>query len=211
MSQFTYEKKESDNKLETFEWDNTWIEQTAKSDARRVLYVGDSISCGTRRIATERSGGKVLFDGFGTSKAVDNPYFCESVGLFARQVPYIDAVIFNNGLHGWHLEDTGDYLTHYDAMISFLLSEFPDTPVYIVLTTAITDPWDCRVKVRNESAIKVAQKYRLPVIDLYAPIDANRHLVTPDKIHLTDDGYKLIARKILDTLSTRLHASTKGR
>ena len=170
------------------------------------------LRCQIRRtIATELSGYSMIFDGFGTSKGLDNPYYQSSLKAFAMQEPKRDAILFNNGLHGWHLEDTGDYLMHYDAMISFLLSEFPDTPVYIVLTTAITDPWDCRVKVRNESAIKVAQKYRLPVIDLYAPIDANRHLVTPDKIHLTDDGYKLIARKILDTLSTRLHASTKGR
>ena len=68
MSDFTYQSSVPCSRLENFEWDNTWIEQTNKTDVARVLYIGDSISCGTRRIATERANGKYLFDGFGTSK-----------------------------------------------------------------------------------------------------------------------------------------------
>ena len=202
MSQFTYEKKESDNKLETFEWDNTWIEQTAKSDARRVLYVGDSISCGTRRIATERSGGKVLFDGFGTSKAVDNPYFCESVSLFARQVPYIDAVIFNNGLHGWHLEDEGEYRAYYEKAVEFLMKEFSGLPLYLVLTTTVRDEVrEARVKVRNRVAREVAETYSLPIIDLYTVSVEKVDLRSGDGVHYTPDGYACFADYILQNLS----------
>ena len=205
MSQFTYEKKESDNKLETFEWDNTWIEQTAKSDARRVLYVVDSISCGTRRIATERSGGKVLFDGFGTSKAVDNPYFCESVGLFARQVPYIDAVIFNNGLHGWHLEDEGEYRAYYEKTVEFLMKELSGLPLYLVLTTTVRDEVrEARVKVRNRVAREIAEKYSLPIIDLYTVSVEKVDLRAGDGVHYTPDGYACFADCILQTLSSDL-------
>ena len=202
MSQFTYEKTESMNKLETYEWDNTWIEQTAKSDARRVLYVGDSISCGTRRIATERSGGKVLFDGFGTSKAVDNPYFNESVKLFAAQVPYIDAVIFNNGLHGWHLEDEGEYRAYYEKTVAFLMKEFGSLPLYLVLTTTVRDEVrEARVKVRNRVAREVAEKYSLPIIDLYTLSVEKVDLRSGDGVHYTPDGYACFADYILQNLS----------
>ena len=184
MSQFTYEKKETKNKLETFEWDNTWIEQTAKGDAKRVLYIGDSISCGTRRIATERSGGKVLFDGFGTSKAVDNPYFYDSVKLFAAQVPYIDAVIFNNGLHGWHLEDESEYRAYYEKAVEFLMKEFAGLPSYLVLTTTVRD------EVR-EARVK---------IDLYGTSVEKVDLRSGDGVHYTPDGYACFADCILQTL-----------
>ena len=201
MSQFTYEKTESMNKLETYEWDNTWIEQTAKSDARRVLYVGDSISCGTRRIATERSGGKVLFDGFGTSKAVDNPYFNESVKLFAAQVPYIDAVIFNNGLHGWHLEDEGEYRAYYEKTVAFLTKEFDGLPLYLVLTTTVRDEVrEARVKVRNRVVQEIAEQYNLPLIDLYAVSADKVDLRSNDGVHYTPDGYAFFADCILQTV-----------
>ena len=62
-------------KLEMFEWDNLWIEHADKEDIKRVLYIGDSISCGVRQVATSISNGEIYFDGFGTSKALDNPYF----------------------------------------------------------------------------------------------------------------------------------------
>ena len=199
MNEFTFEKNLS-AVLESCEWDKTWIDRTADKETKRVLYIGDSISCATRTIASELSDYSLIFDGFGTSKGLDNPYFKPSIKAFAIQEPRCDAILFNNGLHGWHLDDTDAYLKHYDSMISFLLEEFQNTPIYIALTTAITDPWDCRVKVRNESAIKIASKYGLDVIDLYTPIDANRHLVTPDKIHLTDEGYRLIAREILNKI-----------
>ena len=201
MSQFTYEKQETQNKLETFEWDNTWIEQTAKSDACRVLYIGDSISCGTRRIATERSGGKVLFDGFGTSKAVDNPYFLDSVKLFARQVPYIDAVIFNNGLHGWHLEDEGEYRAYYEKTVAFLTKEFDGLPLYLVLTTTVRDEVrEARVKVRNRVVREIAEQYNLPLIDLYAVSADKVDLRSNDGVHYTPDGYAFFADCILQTV-----------
>ena len=201
MSQFTYENANVQSKRETYEWDNTWIEQTAKSDARRVLYIGDSISCGTRRVATARSEGRVLFDGFGTSKALDNPYFQASVSLFAKQVPYVDAVIFNNGLHGWHLEDESEYRTYYEQIVRFLLDEFGSLPVYLVLTTTVRDEVrEARVQVRNRVVREIAEKYSLPLIDLYGTSVEKVDLRSGDGVHYTADGYACFADCILQTL-----------
>ena len=202
MSQFTYEGKESKSALETFEWDNTWIEQTAKNDAKRVLYIGDSISCGTRRTATARSGGSVLFDGFGTSKAVDNPYFFDSVKLFAAQLPYIDAVIFNNGLHGWHLEDASEYRAYYEKAVEFLMKEFAGLPIYLVLTTTVRDEArEARVKARNRVVSELAEKYGLPTVDLYTVSVDKVALRSGDGVHYTAEGYEFFADQILQTVT----------
>ena len=90
---------------ETYEWDNTWIEHADDSNRKRVLYIGDSISCGTRHIATNLTDCRILFDGFGTSKALDNPYFEDMLRLVAARESRRDAVLFNNGFHGFHLDD----------------------------------------------------------------------------------------------------------
>ncbi len=84
MNDYTYELKNRHERLETYEWDNVWWEQANTKDVPRILYIGGSISCGIRRIATEIADGEFFFDGFGTSKALDNPYFAESIRLFAK-------------------------------------------------------------------------------------------------------------------------------
>ena len=173
-----------------------WIEYAPNPERKRVLYIGDSISCVTRRKATQKTNEEILFDGFGTSKGLDNSYFKDSISLFAKQEVRCDAVIFNNGLHGFHLNDETEYAYHYEEMVKFLLDEFAGTPLYIVLPTHITGGRDARVKVRNAQAVKIAEKYNLPVIDLYSVTNDDK-LVSEDKIHLTEEGYNIIAEAII--------------
>ena len=201
MSQFTYEYENNAAALETYEWDNVWWEQTSKNDVPRVLYIGDSISCNTRRIATATSGGEMLFDGFGTSKALDNPYFFDSVRMFARQEKHRDAIIFNNGLHGWHLDDDTQYPHCYEEAVRLLLDEFKDTPIIILLTTSVADgEREERVKRRNKAAAEIAAKYGLAVIDLYTASVEAVEFRTADGVHFNADGYKKLAEKIVGDL-----------
>ena len=191
MSDFTYEKIATEN-LETYEWDNVWWEQAPKSGATRVLYIGDSISCAMRRKATAKSENTILFDGFGTSKALDNPYFTSALKLFAEQERERKVVIFNNGLHGWHLTEE-EYAVYYEKMLNFLLEEYENTVIAVVLTTAITDKErNERVKARNEKAIALAKKYNLPIIDLYSVSKENISLICGDGVHFTDKGYDVM-------------------
>lgn len=186
---------------ETYEWDNTWIEHADDSNRKRVLYIGDSISCGTRHIATNLTDCRILFDGFGTSKALDNPYFEDMLRLFAAQESRRDAVLFNNGLHGFHLDDKPEYRNDYDKMVQFLLSEFRNTPVFILLTTHVADEaQNKRVILRNLAATEVAKKYHLPTIDLYSVSAAMPDQLT-DGVHFTQSGYQALAQTILNALS----------
>lgn len=201
MSDFTYEFETSKLKLETYEWDNVWLEQAPVKDTKRVLYIGDSISCATRRVATAKANNQILFDGFGTSKAVDNPFFMPSVELFAKQQGYRSAVLFNNGLHGWHLEDETQYADEYENVLKALLKYFDKTPIILLLTTHVSDKErDKRVVVRNKAVLALAEKYGLHTIDLYSVVKAEPTLISADGVHLTKDGYELFANTIVNTV-----------
>ena len=198
MSRFTYQSEINGTALETYEWDNVWIEQTANLDGKRVLYIGDSISCGTRNIATSLSEGRYLFDGFGTSKALDNPFLFDSIRLFASQLTKTETVIFNNGLHGWHLNDETEYPEFYEKAIKFLLSEFEGKKIFLVLTTSVADSdREKRVKARNKSVCELAEKYALPVIDLYSTSVEYVNFRIDDGVHYISDGYRKFAAEIL--------------
>ena len=200
MSEYTYEFENRCDRLETYEWDNVWWEQANRADASRILYLGDSISCGTRRIATDTSG-TLLFDGFGTSKAVDNPYFTDSISVFARQQGTRQAIIFNNGLHGFHLDDCEKYSYFYEKIVQFLISEFQDIPLALILTTSVADrEREERVKLRNRAVLKIAERYGLPVIDLYSVSVENVKHRAPDGVHFTADGDKKFAERIVGDL-----------
>jgi len=200
MSNYTYESKDIKTPLETYEWDNVWFEHTEIETADRVMYIGDSISCGTRRIATAAAENKLLFDGFGTSKALDNAYFRDSVRIFGRQQGNRRAIVFNNGLHGWHLDDTTEYAEAYEGFVRFLLDEFKDTPLILLLTTHVADEnRDRRVIARNETVRNIAEKYSLPVADLYT-LTAENDVVGTDGVHLTPDGYKMLAGAVIDAV-----------
>ncbi len=182
---------------ESIEWDNTWMEQIHNPNARRILYVGDSITVGTRGAANAKGAGKVVFDHFGTSKALDNPYFFESLRLFAAQQPSRAAVFFNNGLHGWHLSEE-QYETLYAEMLDKLIKEYSDVPVVPMLTTCSTSESysNARVEARNEIVRKLATERGLTVIDLYTVACANREHIA-DGVHFDGEGYSALADELL--------------
>ena len=188
---------EINTKLETYEWDNLWIEHANKDDIKRVLYIGDSISCGVRQVATSISNGEIYFDGFGTSKALDNPYFKDSLHLFALQQGKREVVVFNNGLHGWHLDDEKEYPKAYEEMIKFLLEEFKGIPLVIVLSTYVANIEDNkRVIKRNEEVLKLTEKYNLPYVDYYSVAEENKDNLT-DGVHFNSEGYKSLAEALV--------------
>ena len=182
---------------EQIEWDNTWMEQSSNRTARRILYVGDSITVGTRGAANALGRGEIVFDNFGTSKALDNPYFFDSLRLFAAQQPSRAAVFFNNGLHGWHLTEE-EYEQLYAEMLDQLISAFGDVPVLPMLTTFATNEAfpNHRVQARNAIVTRLARERGLQVIDLYSVAEANREHLS-DGVHFGPEGYNALARELI--------------
>ncbi|MBR0537978.1 MAG: GNAT family N-acetyltransferase [Clostridia bacterium] len=188
--------------LETYEWDQTWIENTEDLTSPRILYIGDSISIPTRAKLNELFGSKIRVDGFASSKALDHPYFTESVRLFTAQqaAPY-RAVLFNNGLHGWHLDDTDAYERLYARKIEELRALLPQAAFILLLTTPTLDPdTDARVQSRNRAVIKAAKTFGLQTVDLYrADPDLPSYLCS-DGVHFTDEGYRILAKTVAAAL-----------
>lgn len=183
--------------LETYEWDSPWWEHMENPTSPRAAIIGDSISNGTRPKLNEISGEKLLFDGFHTSKALDNPFFAASLELFFSQTRRTDMILFNNGLHGWHLDEAG-YEKHYREMLEFLLKK--EVPVFILLTTFLPSDPDRNtvVRKRNGIALKLAEEYGLKVIDLYnvsEKLPAEQYC--GDGVHFRDAGYIALAKEIL--------------
>lgn len=109
-----------------------------------------------------------------------------------------EAVIFNNGLHGWHLSDE-EYKSLYEKKIDFLISQFEGTPVFVVLTTAVlgdSDRYD-RVIARNRIAEDIAAKKGCPIIDLFKVSEENATLHTNDGVHFNEEGYKSLAKEVV--------------
>ena len=199
MSNVTYEFEKRTQSLETYEWDYVWWDHAGTQGVSRVLYIGDSISFATRPIATVCANNDIFFDGFSTSKALDNPYFQDVIRLFALQQGERKAIVFNNGLHGWHLDDTREYKEYYEKFIQFLLKEFEGTPIILLKTTAVENTErNARVQVRNKAVDELAKKYNLPVLDFYSPIDKQRDHIFSDGVHLIPDGYKLLAEMLVE-------------
>lgn len=198
MKSDTYEKQTTERSLETYEWDRVWIDHPYDTEAKRVLYVGDSISYGTRSVVAKLAENTFLWDGFATSKAVDNPFFPDMLHLFRKQAPKCDVLLFNNGLHGWHLDDEKGYPQAYETMLKFLLEEWCGTTVVPVLTTCLADgERNDRVRQRNEAVRRIAEQYRLPVLDLYSVSERHRTLMLDDGVHFTPEGYEALAKEIL--------------
>ena len=142
----------------------------------------------------------MLCDGFGTSKAVDNPFFADSVRIFAKQQGERRVILFNNGLHGFHLT-VEEYTEGYEKLISFLRREFEKTPLVLLLSTHVADSErDAEVCRRNEAVLALAEKHGLSVIDLYAVSLAHADLLSPDGVHFTPEGYACFAGAILEGL-----------
>ncbi len=201
MDNFTYENNDRVTPLETYEWDNVWIQRTDDKKSPRVLYIGDSISCALRVFGNGVTKEEILIDSFGTSKAIDNAYFWDALCLFSLQEGHRDIVLFNNGLHGWHLDDEKDYPAYYERMLCKILDEFKDSKVVIVLTTAVAkEERHERVKVRNGFVKAIAGKYGLDIIDLYEISSENMDLLGDDGVHFTADGYQKISEYLVDEI-----------
>ena len=191
--------------LEEHEWDNIFIQNTQDTKTKRVLYIGDSISLGTRIQLKPLCNGKLVIDGIATSKALDHPDYIPMLQAVSAQEPRRDVVLFNNGLHGYHLdEDT--YEAQYSVFVDKLLTLYPEAKLYLLLSTYTIDPemHNDRIVERNCRITKIAEKKGLEIIDQYSVSLENASLLSSDDVHFTTEGYNVLAQSILNFLKDRM-------
>ncbi len=203
MNKDTYNFGAASSPLETYEWDDIWRIHAKDCEKKRALLIGDSISRGCRHKAAALSEDKLYVDNLATSKAIDNPFLYETIALTIRQESALAMVHFNNGLHGWHLS-AEEYHRCYDALIGKLIKDFPEVIFILALSTPIRNCRDLslfadrnsEVLKRNAAVIKVAEKYSLPLNDLYSVIGDSYCYHYTDGVHFTDEGYALLSSAI---------------
>lgn len=203
MSELTYEKKDNENKLETFEWDRTWWSYANDKMTPRALFVGDSITCRYSPFVSDILGDKILVDSLSTSKGLDNPAFMPMIEMVMSQQTNYKFIIFNNGLHGFHLSEE-EYGKWYRSRIKELREKLPDVKLLITLTTptrkeeniAELDGRNNRVMGRNAEAKKVAEEFGIETVDFYSLIIDKPEVYSKDGVHLLEDGYKMLAEKV---------------
>ncbi|MBQ7822106.1 MAG: SGNH/GDSL hydrolase family protein [Clostridia bacterium] len=204
---FTYEEKSTGLTLETYEWDHVWFEHAPDNTKKRVLLIGDSITCGTKPVINNIAHGEFYADLLGTSKALDNPNFISAIDYVVSQEQRLDAIQFNNGLHGWHL-DAKAYEENYRRVIAHIIEKCPGVRVVIALTTPVRvqgqlekfAPRTEIVKERNEAAKKIASEFSLDVTDLYSAVADRHELWCDDAVHFLDEGYTVIAETCIKNL-----------
>jgi len=195
------------NTLERIEWTQYWVENSGR-DKNRILLIGDSISVGYRSPVQERVLDTHYISAISTSKAIDNDNFIPEIRFLAAEENYTyDVIHFNNGLHGFHLDDAG-YEAGYRKTIEFLRAEYPNARLILALSTPITAKGDTAVLDkdndlvirRNECVKKLGAEYGIEVEDLYTPVLGKAELRAADGYHYLPEGYQFIADVIKRTL-----------
>ena len=214
---YTYAFENRKECLEKYEWDNVWWDSADSEGIPRVLYIGDSISCMTRRVATAEAENTLLFDGVGTSKAVDNPYFPMTVHNFALQEADRCAVLFNNGLHGG-CNDTLIPLETYKQgvreIVSVLRRNQPQAKLVIVTSTymspkgdesfVIDEKMNAFVLERNAFLREFAAENGFAVNDLYALTAGNAAFRQTDGVHFEKESTDKLAAHVADFIDQQL-------
>ena len=192
-------------KLERIEWTNTWREDCT-SGAPRVLLIGDSITNGYKSVVHRLLEGRAGVTAYATSKAIDNPFLWEELLLLAKQENMQYAAIqVNNGLHFGSLS-VEEYEKCYTELVEKLRRAFPTTPIALALSTPITKKGDpsiyaeenAAVLEKNAAVLRIAEKFSLPVRDLYAAVEGKVSLFAGDGYHYNGEGYEVLGRAVAD-------------
>ncbi len=192
----TYETHDSTAHLESIEWDRVWVKNARDKNTSRLVMIGDSITLGIMETLNDHIRWQYPADSYTSSKALDNPHYIPTIRLYLSQEPRRTAIVFNNGLHGWHLKDDTEYAEHYEKTVAFLRKEFSDTPLFLSLCTHLqNEERNNRVLVRNQVIRAVAEKYDLPVIDLYSVTKNNTDLFAKDGVHF--NNYRPLCQEVL--------------
>ena len=193
---------------EYIEWTNLRWNNAPDAEKPRVLMVGDSIVAGHGDLVFDLVKDKLCIDYMATAKCVSDKDFMLELDYMLNLNSYA-AIIFNNGLHGWDIDDAVYAENLREALIylktkTTLLVWRSSTPIRTVGDLArFEDARNPRVIKRNADAAAIARDLGLPVIDLYARMAENPGLFCDDAIHYTPEGRKLQAETIAAFLAKR--------
>lgn len=198
-------KVKSLSSRENIEWLNFWFDKGNEIRDDRILLIGDSISREYRSILSVLTNKPIDFFA-GSADILDGAYW-KSLDLFFSYSEYrqINAhiQIGVNGIDGVGnsvcSNDIAAWEKNYEKLVNYVLNYIPN--LTIALTTPvhrkdniliIDDKINNEIIKRNQVAKKIAEKYKLPINDLYTLMFNEPHR---DWVHFPKDGSEKIARQ----------------
>ena len=186
---------------ENIEWTNMRWNDAPDNCKARILLIGDSIVVGHESLLHDIVKDEYCIDSFATAKCVSDVDYMKELNYMLSSNDY-ELVVFNNGLHGFDIEDEAYEENLKEAMIDLnkrvkKLAWRTSTPIR---TKEDLNKFEAektpRVLRRNAFAAKVAEELNVPVLDLYTPMSENVDYFSPDAIHYNEEG-KAVQAKML--------------
>ena len=190
-------------KKERYEWIQSWCDETTNCDLPRVLLIGDSITCGYQNIVRETLRGKAYVDYVSTSYSIDMKIYRDLIKSFVSDSNY-DVIHFNHGLHG----ETMSKRT-YESDIRKLLKSFDCKKIIVATSTIVYKEgnkkvntfWKKKLKDRNEIVMKICDECGYGKDDLFSvSVNIPTEMRTFDGFHYSEEGYKILAKSVVDSL-----------
>ena len=197
------------------EWTNLWWDEADKDEGLpRVFLVGDSQTYGYYPEVIKNMEKEARITALTTSKNVDNPYLLPEFDLVIKQFDLkYDLIHFNNGLHGQHQTNVQEFAACYEKVINHILENYPEAKLTLALCPPcyqgehFEEPHETLFQLAEERNAKIralAEKYNLPVDDLFTPMLAHRDLHVPDGVHYGDEGRAMLGQIVSEFIREQL-------
>jgi lysophospholipase L1-like esterase len=200
---------ESPVNRESIEWCNVWITHGTEHALPRVLLIGDSITQAYYGQVETKLASQAYVGRLTSSKSLGDPALLDEVATVLKQYQF-DVVHFNNGMHGWAY--TEDHYAHaLPRLIAAIKKGAPKAKLIWATTTPVREgenlriaPKTERVKARNQIALAIVTKERIPVNDLFALVIDHPEFSSPDGVHASPAGISAQADQVAKAIEARL-------
>lgn len=187
---------------ENIEWCDVWVPGAASTNKPRVLLVGDSITKGYYKVASDQLGEQANCARFATSACVADPAFHVQLESLLSQYTFT-LVHFNNGLHGVGYTEE-EYRAGYEKALKAIQKHSPSTKLILALSTPLNEKSSAnslnpRVDERNRIVSELAKTYGATVNDLHSISKGHPEYYT-DAYHYKSAAIELQGKQVAEKI-----------
>ena len=200
---------ESRVERESIEWCNVWITHGTEETLPRVLLIGDSITQAYYGQVESTLVGKAYVGRLTTSKSLGDPILLDEVATVLKQYRF-EVIHFNNGMHGWGYTEA-QYAEAFPKLLATIRKGAPGAKLIWATTTPVREGQDLRiaprterVKARNQIALGIVTKEKIPVDDLFALVIDHPEYSSPDGVHASSAGISVQAAQVAKVIESQL-------
>lgn len=191
---------------ENIEWAIFYSFNAPDEKSPRTLVVGDSINYQYKDALRDKLADKVNITSWASSKCVTDVTYLKDFDYVLEYNRY-DLITFNNGIHYLTVPTSFDeWERAYRRTLEFIMAKHPAIPLALVLCTPIADDGkNAVVKKLNSITLQIAEDFKLPVIDLYSPMDKlDRNEFWNDLYHFKPSAIEIQADIMAEWISNKL-------